>query len=621
MPKFTVTIDSILGGIAPNLYRGGSGQFSFSLGIDPDQPLDPTETSGFIKKTAGVLVPSSYADFTGALLDSYANWLITCPQDQNIYCIQDTGKFLSYASTIDTETHIDDTFTVTIATPAVFTSVAHGLSANDRVRLYTTGALPTGLDANTQYFVISAGLTADAFELSTSAGGAAINTSGTQSGTHRFLVELGNGAAYYNNYVYIARTFDISRYGPLDNSPVMVHGVWRAATLGSQTALGNATYPTIAGVLYPNHPMHVHVDNKLYVGDFETATTSTDEGRGKIHWIRTNSVTDEGDTNNGTTQNAFLLPPSYAPIDIESWGNDLAILAIPMHAAGIGSTIVQGKAAIFLWDAINAPTLPYRMIPLIDPFASALLNHNGNLYVWSGNLNNGVRVSKYLGGYNLQQIAFFEEGIPPPAGAVDGLGNRISWGAFAIYPESWCGVYAYGYKDANIPQTLHNIITASPVTAAALGSSNFMVTAIKYAQQASFTTPRLLVAWKDGAATPGFGIDKLATSAEIAVWRSLAYAVGRPFRINKITIPLGAAIASGMTLVPTIWVDEATSASFTLTTINSTNYAGSQRRIVLYPAAYGQNNFALQLRWSGTVALPVTFPIVISGETLEDATG
>lgn len=79
------------------------------------------------------------------------------------------------------------TFTVTSASPAVFSSTAHGLVAGDTVVLNTTNALYTGLSGDIQYYVISAGLTADAFELSASLGGAAINTSGSQSGTHSYL--------------------------------------------------------------------------------------------------------------------------------------------------------------------------------------------------------------------------------------------------------------------------------------------------------------------------------------------------------------------------------------------------------------------------------------------------
>lgn len=93
------------------------------------------------------------------------------------------------------------TFTVTIATPAVFSKVAHGLLAGDKISLTTTGALPTGLSANTDYFVISAGLTADAFEVSASRGGAAVNTSGSQSGTHTLYASnhgKGDGSTTFN---------------------------------------------------------------------------------------------------------------------------------------------------------------------------------------------------------------------------------------------------------------------------------------------------------------------------------------------------------------------------------------------------------------------------------------
>lgn len=76
------------------------------------------------------------------------------------------------------------TVTVTIATPGVFTLEDHGFSAGDGVSFTTTGALPTGISANTNYFVIASGLTDDEFQVSATSGGSAINTSGTQSGTH-----------------------------------------------------------------------------------------------------------------------------------------------------------------------------------------------------------------------------------------------------------------------------------------------------------------------------------------------------------------------------------------------------------------------------------------------------
>lgn len=76
------------------------------------------------------------------------------------------------------------TVTITIATPGVVTWNNHGLVAGDIVTFSTTGALPTGLSPATPYYVISAGLTTSAFEVSATLGGSAINTTGTQSGTH-----------------------------------------------------------------------------------------------------------------------------------------------------------------------------------------------------------------------------------------------------------------------------------------------------------------------------------------------------------------------------------------------------------------------------------------------------
>lgn len=83
------------------------------------------------------------------------------------------------------------TFTVTVASPAVFTCVDHGLYPGDTVVLETTGALPTGLSADTEYYVVRQGITTSTFRLSISDSedydGTAIVTTGTQSGTHSFL--------------------------------------------------------------------------------------------------------------------------------------------------------------------------------------------------------------------------------------------------------------------------------------------------------------------------------------------------------------------------------------------------------------------------------------------------
>jgi len=72
--------------------------------------------------------------------------------------------------------------TISIATPGVVTLATHGLTNGSMVMFRTTGALPTGLLPEVVYFVV--GSTTNTFNVAATSGGAAIATSGTQSGTH-----------------------------------------------------------------------------------------------------------------------------------------------------------------------------------------------------------------------------------------------------------------------------------------------------------------------------------------------------------------------------------------------------------------------------------------------------
>jgi hypothetical protein len=74
------------------------------------------------------------------------------------------------------------TVSMTIAAPCVVNWNSHGLAAGTPFQLSTTGALPTGLTAGTTYYVLSP--TTNSFNVAATVGGAAINTTGTQSGVH-----------------------------------------------------------------------------------------------------------------------------------------------------------------------------------------------------------------------------------------------------------------------------------------------------------------------------------------------------------------------------------------------------------------------------------------------------
>ena len=100
------------------------------------------------------------------------------------------------------------TFTVSLGTPAIITRAAHGLQPGYQITLATTGALPTGLVAGETYFVQADGFTANTFRLSSTRRGAAINTSGSQSGTHTYIVFGLAQTTLRENYNYI----DLSLY-------------------------------------------------------------------------------------------------------------------------------------------------------------------------------------------------------------------------------------------------------------------------------------------------------------------------------------------------------------------------------------------------------------------------
>ena len=93
------------------------------------------------------------------------------------------------------------TVTLTIATPCVIT-LSNVLAEGTAIKLATTGALPTGLTAGTTYYLRNVdGLTAN---LSATATGSLINTSGSQSGTQSISTLV--DAPTYQNIIFVSDT-------------------------------------------------------------------------------------------------------------------------------------------------------------------------------------------------------------------------------------------------------------------------------------------------------------------------------------------------------------------------------------------------------------------------------
>lgn len=403
-------------------------------------------------------------------------------------------------------------------------------------------------------------------------------------------------AEYYNNYIYIFTGTDVSRYGPLNNSPTLVDGVWTGATLGSLTTLTNTTYPTLRSVSMPNHAAHVHGDNCLYFADFIN-------GQGLIHKISTKKVTNEGDTNGTVVPSAYNvldLPFGFYPTAIESFGTSLLILGIYTT----DTTVNQGKAAFVLWDPTDILSFYLGPVFLADPLATAVLNVDGEIFIWTGNSVNGVRLSKYTGGTSTSDVMYQEEGLPPLAGAVDALGSRIVWGGFSTNPSAGAVVYAYGSKDARLPSGLHCIVKTSSA------GTTPLTTALKYIQQNSNIVPKVVPAWTDGT---GSGLDQYSGSATLASYLRFMLNLGTKFDFINIKVPLAGAVDATTTITPKIWLDDLSS-SITLPVINNTNYPAKRKVTFKRPDlknATAYNNAILEFAWTGTTPLPIGFPITM----------
>lgn len=102
------------------------------------------------------------------------------PATYNITILQNATWSGTFRATDNRQTL--SSISIAAGTPT-FNCDCHGFSAGDKV-VFTGGTtIPCGLALNTIYYVISAGLTTSAFQVSATSGGSSISVSGTATGT------------------------------------------------------------------------------------------------------------------------------------------------------------------------------------------------------------------------------------------------------------------------------------------------------------------------------------------------------------------------------------------------------------------------------------------------------
>ena len=414
----------------------------------------------------------------------------------------------------------------------------------------------------------------------------------------------GSGMAQINDHLLLATTTNIAIFGQLSAAAPAVTNSWWTGVAGL-SALTDTAYPSIRGVEYPNHAMHNHTDGKTYFCDFAA-------GVGMIHKL---GITAAG-ANDGSAFNVLDLPLNIHPTDIESYGTDLAIIGSSFIEAG-SAQLEKGTSSLFLWDTVSDSF--YRQVPVPSAFVTAILNVNGNLFIWGTSANAGWQMYRYAGGYSVEVLWDSSTGTGPIAGGVDVQNGRVFFGGVdtaSDYDDAV--VYAYGYQSPDLPSNALNCISNLGLD----NSAESMIGALKTVD-ASTNLELPIIGWTSNGA---FGMSKPSTSDnKTSFFDSETFVVGKAFKIREVNIPVTKAVTSGVIIEPTIQFDQ-TGDIKQLTAISDAVYNGKTK--ITYKAheldqlsitgATGSNDFFLSILFNGTSNIGVGLPIEIIVETLDE---
>jgi len=424
----------------------------------------------------------------------------------------------------------------------------------------------------------------------------------------------------------------------IDNVQVRVY--YKTGDTLSNVALGKSEVATIGNYKLPNHNLLTHGDDFLYVldgekqglihkiksydylpikviyssiyGKFLTGETLTGEQSGATGLImgyvdryvegtreRAILLTNvagtfkDGEYINGTTDGEALvdgaikrgygqevfreelkLEKDFIPTAIVSYGTDLII------AASNGE-----EAKLYFWDTFDNSF--YREVKLPYPTVSALLNHNGDLYVFGG--DEKFSIGKYIGGEAIQEIYHSDHGLLPLQGAVKTFHNKIMFGSRQTYPSTGGCIWAWGTK-------------VNPTGLHAIASVSAQVSSLHQSGED-------LIASSDGLYEKG-------SDGYNSTWRSQMFNFSQPFSIDKITIPFTGSLGAGATATTVKATlrydnDRITDDEHTIT------LGSDSRMFTIYPKHQGTTNFCIELTWSGDTFVGVGLPIKIDYQLLD----
>lgn len=414
------------------------------------------------------LLTGNYAQDIGGL-QFWNNYLFVFGEDSTArleVCGDGTGDAGVTSSNWNTPL-VSTTFTVTIATPAIFTSNNHGLYTGQVLRLYTTGALPTGLTADTNYYVSSAGLTANDFKLATTyanavAGTPVINTSGSQSGVQTFQALIGpwpirtSTSGTFPAAVAIGATSgtidsvtdcnNVSRgvwgmptgiydlkVNLVDNTSQIVTAsftfgsnaiTWTPAlnkaglTAGTFTVYWNGSYNFSSIADIQHQSLIAANDGQLYF---------TNAAHISAILLNANQIFSKNDPLTVTYNTSALALP---PTDTAAWITELK-----------SQLIVMGQFRLYPWDFTSAR---WQSPVPIDETLTKGINILNNLYLFAGNkgniyISNGYSISRYV------KLPDYIAGVVDPSWTIGGVmqhRQRLMFQALAKNGQTGTAIFA-----------------------------------------------------------------------------------------------------------------------------------------------------------------------------------
>lgn len=245
---------------------------------------------------------------------------------------------------------VSGTSILTLGSPGTLSWTSHGLTANQTIILYTTGALPTGLSTRVLYYVKV--IDANTLQLALTSGGTAINFTGSQSGTQTAVFANINSAdlsiivASFDAYARWAAGFTNNASNPVGMTAY--EGMWGDTV----TSLNDASASVSAVTQFTNCVVTVGANTTLASGSsvtgvaaiiggavsftsiggmtaLNTATFSPSFTGGSANITGVNTlITNQAVAFKRTSGNAFGIPPEViegVPYYVVSPGNPFQI--------------------------------------------------------------------------------------------------------------------------------------------------------------------------------------------------------------------------------------------------------------------------------------------------------